>query len=201
MFHEMDDNKDGLFDEMDDKDQDQNKQAEEETKDEEHNDDPSSSSSSTSINNVPTLSRSNSRLMTSNRSTTARPLPSKVTYNKTKKKPRMSILPCSLLPRLSFQDDNEGSGSGSWRQLIAQARIDEAKAKAAAASAQGDHAVLEREKWSYEKQEKTALANMTIQLEHMKKYTEMKQMGFSNEVIGEMVPELVPLINSIKRNS
>jgi hypothetical protein len=33
VFHEMDDNKDGLFDEMDDKDQDQdqNKQAEEET--------------------------------------------------------------------------------------------------------------------------------------------------------------------------
>jgi hypothetical protein len=35
----------------------------------------------------------------------------------------------------------------------------------------------------------------------MKKYTEMKNMGFSNEVIGEMVPELLPLINSIKRNS
>jgi hypothetical protein len=29
----MDDNKDGLFDEMDEEDQDQNKQAEEETKD------------------------------------------------------------------------------------------------------------------------------------------------------------------------
>jgi hypothetical protein len=60
---------------------------------------------------------------------------------------------------------------------------------------------LEREKWSYEKQEKTASANMTTQLEHMKKYTEMKQMGFNNKVIGEMVPELVPLINSIMRNS
>jgi uncharacterized protein YaiL (DUF2058 family) len=113
----------------------------------------------------------------------------------------MSISPCSLLPRLSFQDDNKGSGSRSWRQLIGQARIDEAKAKAAAASAQVDHAVLEREKWSYEKQEKTALANMTMQLERMKKYTEIKQMGFSKEVIGEMEPELVPLINLIKRNS
>jgi hypothetical protein len=82
----MFDNKDGLFDEMDDKDQDPNKQAEEETKDKEHNDDQSSSSSSTSINNVPTLSRSNSRLTTSNRSMTARRPPSKVAYNKTKKK-------------------------------------------------------------------------------------------------------------------
>jgi hypothetical protein len=108
----------------------------------------------------------------------------------------MSISPRSLLPCLSFQDDDEGSGSRSWRQQIGQARIDEAKAKAAAPSAQVDHAVLEREKWSYEKQEKTALANMTMQLERMKKYTEMKQMGFSNKVIGEMVPELVPL----KRN-
>jgi uncharacterized protein YaiL (DUF2058 family) len=100
----------------------------------------------------------------------------------------MSILPCSLLPCSSFQDDNEGSGSRSWKQLIGQARIDEAKAKAAAASAQVDHAVLEREKWLYEKQEKTATANMTTQLERMKKYTEMKQMGFSNKVIGEKVP-------------
>jgi hypothetical protein len=113
----------------------------------------------------------------------------------------MSISPCSLLPCLSFQDDNEGNGSRSWRQLIGQVRIDEARAKAAATSAQVDHAVLEREKWSYEKQEKAASANMTMQLERMKKYTEMKQMGFSHKVMGEMVPELVPLINSIKRNS
>ena len=117
----------------------------------------------------------------------------------------MSISPCSLSPRSSFQDDDEGSGSGSWRQLIGQARIDEAKAKAAAASAQADHAVLEREKWSYEKQEKeqekASSANMTQQLECMEKYTEMKQMGFSDKVIMDMVPELAPLINSIKRNS
>jgi uncharacterized protein YaiL (DUF2058 family) len=109
----------------------------------------------------------------------------------------MSISPCSLSPCSTFQDDIKGSDSRSWRQLIGQARIDEAKAKAAAASAQVDHAVLEREKWLYEKQEKTALASMTMQLERMKKYTEMKQMGFTNKVIGEMVPELVPLINSI----
>jgi hypothetical protein len=113
----------------------------------------------------------------------------------------MSILPRSLSPHSSFQDDDEGSDSRSWKQLIGQARIDEAKAKAAAASAQVDQAVLEREKWSYEKQEKTASANMTTQLEHMKKYTEMKQMGFNNKVIGEMVPELAPLINWIMRNS
>ena len=112
----------------------------------------------------------------------------------------MSISPRSLSPCSSFLDDDEGSGSGSWKQLIGQARIDEAKAKAAAASAQVDHAVLEREKWSYEKQEKTASANMTMQLDRMKKYKEMKQMGFGNNVIGEMVPELVPLINSINRN-
>jgi hypothetical protein len=68
----------------------------------------------------------------------------------------MSILPHSLPPRSSFQDDNKGSGSGSWRQLIGQARIDEAKAEAAAASVQVDHAVLKREKWLYEKQEVTA---------------------------------------------
>ena len=55
LFHEMDDNEDGLFDEMHDEDQDQNEQAEEETK-EEHSDN-QSSSSSTSINNVPTLKR------------------------------------------------------------------------------------------------------------------------------------------------
>jgi hypothetical protein len=109
----------------------------------------------------------------------------------------MSILPCTLSPHLSFHNDGEGSDSRSWKQLIGQARIDEAKAKAAATSAQVDHAVLEREKWSYEKQEKTALANMTTQLERMKKYTEMK-MGFNNKVIGEMVPDL---INSIMRNS
>ena len=93
--------------------------------------------------------------------------------------------------------------------------------KLVAAKAQADQALLAREKWTFEKekwnfekqqrnaenhqrntenQQRNACDNLTIQLERMK-YKEMKELGFSDEVIGEMAEELVPLISSIKKNA
>jgi hypothetical protein len=126
--------------------------------------------------------------------------PSRVVYNNNKNK-RKKI---SISSSLQSKGGNDATSNDRWKEVISQAKLDEAKARA-------DHAALEREKWVFERelqQEKWVLerehrsmsANMTIQLERMQKYKEMKSLGFTDEVIAEMVEELKPLIESIKRN-
>ena len=98
------------------------------------------------------------------------------------------------------RDSNEGGGE-RWKEIIGQAKVDEARARAAAANASADQALLEREKWMYEKQKLSQSANMSIQLERMQRYKEMKSLGFNDDVIGEMVEDLRPLIESIRRHT
>jgi hypothetical protein len=143
------------------------------------------------------------------------------TASTTTKRQRMSISPRSTSSRSSrpvFQDqEDEG-----WRLILCQAKVDEARAKTAVANAQADQALLEREKWTFEKekwnvekehrqaedqqrnvdnQRKNVTANLTMQFELMKKYKEMKELGFNDEIIAEMVPDLATLISSIKKNT
>ena len=98
------------------------------------------------------------------------------------------------------RDSKEGGGE-RWKEIIGQAKVDEARARAAAANASADQTLLEREKWMYEKQKLSQSANMSIQLERMQRNKEMKSLGFNDDVIGEMVEDLRPLIESIRRHT
>lgn len=130
--------------------------------------------------------------------------------NKLKRRPPKKV-DCSKKRKMSIspqRDNKQDGGIERWKEILSQAKIDEAKARtasanasAAAASAAADTALLEREKWDFQKQQMMMQSSdMTIKLERMKKYTEMKNLGFNDEVIGDMVEELKPLIDSIRRN-
>jgi hypothetical protein len=134
--------------------------------------------------------------------------------NKLKRRPPNKV-DCSKKRKMSIspqRDNKQDGGIERWKEILGQAKIDEAKARtasanasAAAASAAADTALLEREKWDFQKQQMmmqhtTQSSDMMIKLERMKKYTEMKNLGFNDEVIGDMVEELKPLIDSIRRN-
>lgn len=90
--------------------------------------------------------------------------------------------------------DNELS---QWREIMCQAKADEARAKM-------EEQKLAREKWTVQKEEgiyKNKSQYLVYKIELMKKYKEMRNLGFTDDVIAESVEDMKPLIAAMNKSS
>jgi hypothetical protein len=80
---------------------------------------------------------------------------------------------------------------------MCQAKADEARAKM-------EEQKLAREKWTVQKEEgiyKNKSQYLVYKIELMKKYKEMRNLGFTDDVIAESVEDMKPLIAAMNKSS